>query len=272
MRPGIVFAAGIVLSLGLPAFAFDLGIEGSAWPPRDVETLPGAVSSSSDVVLTGTPKRPSDRPPVVTPAPPVMPQFVPPPTDKPKVTLRSAASRTAGQTWPQVYALTPEHPGRTVFAQPSLFWYLDGPPPADVRTVFTLKTDARDAPVAELQIDTPTRAGIQRIRLADHGVTLGPDVDYEWSVALVVDSERWSRNPYAVGGIERVAAPQALESRLADAGPAGSPHVYAELGLWYDALGAVSDLIDAAPGDPIPAEMRDALLAQVGLEDIAEAR
>jgi hypothetical protein len=87
-----------------------------------------------------------------------------------------------------------------------------------------------------------------------------------------VDSDRWSRNPYAVGGIERVAAPEALESRLAAAGPAGRPHAYAELGLWYDALSAVSDMIDAAPGDPIPAEMRSALLSQVGLGDIAEAR
>jgi hypothetical protein len=47
------------------------------------------------------------------------------------------------------------------------------------------------------------------------------------------------------------------------------PHLYAEAGLWYDALAATSDLIDAAPHDVGLRQRRAALLEQVELPDIA---
>jgi hypothetical protein len=45
--------------------------------------------------------------------------------------------------------------------------------------------------------------------------------------------------------------------------------VYAESGVWYDAIAAVSARISAAPGDPRPRAQRAALLDQVGLSEIA---
>jgi len=273
MRPSIALFAGALFVVGFPALADQSSPAASEPLVAAGATLASAAPSTSDV-LDGTAAEPAPEQPASVAAPESLelPRFVPPPTDKPAVRLRSASSRTAGETWPQVYALVPEQPGQTIFSQPSLFWYVDEPPPAGAKTLFTLIRDSQDVPVAELEIDTPTRAGIHRIRLADYGVMLSPGIDYEWSVALVVDSERWSRNPYAVGGIERVADPQPLASRLAAAGSTGKPHAYAELGLWYDALTVVSNMADAAPDDPGPAEMRSALLRQVGLGDIADLR
>jgi hypothetical protein len=43
------------------------------------------------------------------------------------------------------------------------------------------------------------------------------------------------------------------------------PFVYAESGLWYDALTTVSELIETAPQDPTLQKQRDALLSQAGL-------
>jgi hypothetical protein len=273
MRPSIALFAGVILFVGLPALADHSSPGASESLVAAGATLASAAPNAPDV-LDGTPAVPAPEKPAsaATPESLEVPRFVPPPTDKPAVRLRSASSRTAGETWPQVYALVPEQPGQTVFSQPSLFWYVDEPPPAGAKTLFTLIRDSQDVPVAELEIDTPERAGFHRIRLADYGVMLSPGIDYEWSIALVVDSERWSRNPYAVGGIERVADPASLASRLAAAGSAGKPHAYAELGLWYDALTVVSNMADAAPDDPGPIEMRSALLKQVGLGDISEAR
>ena len=43
------------------------------------------------------------------------------------------------------------------------------------------------------------------------------------------------------------------------------PGIYAEAGLWYDAIGALSRLIERNPGDAGLRAMRAGLLEQIGL-------
>jgi hypothetical protein len=45
--------------------------------------------------------------------------------------------------------------------------------------------------------------------------------------------------------------------------------VYAQHGVWYDAIAALSSQIDATPEDPTLREQRAALLDQVGLSEVA---
>ena len=58
--------------------------------------------------------------------------------------------------------------------------------------------------------------------------------------------------------------------RRVDAGAlAGRPpsaRAYAEQGLWYDALEALSDAIERAPADPELLAQRDSLLRQASLD------
>ena len=54
---------------------------------------------------------------------------------------------------------------------------------------------------------------------------------------------------FHVRAIERVEPPAGLQPKLAKAGRTETPSLYAEAGLWYDAIAAVSALIDSAPGD-----------------------
>ena len=192
------------------------------------------------------------------------PLFQPPKTDRPVTRLRSASSRSGGE-WPELYVLVPERAGRTISAQPSLFWYLDEVPATSASFVFTLTRDSQDAPVAERQIESPAQAGVQRIRLEDLDVTVDPDVLYEWSVSLV-DPDSWSKKVYATGGLERVAPPAELAASLAQR---DAPYAYAEHGIWYDAFASVSDWVDAAPESDRPKQMRASLLTQVGLGEIA---
>ena len=139
-------------------------------------------------------------------------------------------------------------------------------PATSASFVFTLTRDSQDAPVTERQIDSPVQAGVQRIRLGDLDVTLDPDVLYEWSVSLVIDPDSWSKNVYAIGGLERVAPPEELAASLAQR---DAPYAYAEHGIWYDAFASVSDWVDAAPESDRPKQMRASLLTQVGLDEIA---
>jgi hypothetical protein len=189
-------------------------------------------------------------------------EFVPPVVDAPKTRLRSASSRGAGERWPALYTLSPEPVGRTVHSQPSLFWYVDGAPPAGYELVFTLTRKDRDAPVAERTLRTPERAGIQRIRLESMGVQLEPGVPYQWS--LVLDPQRRSRDLLARSGIELVATPAKL-------GSGSGPGAYAHAGLWYDAFALVEEALETTPNDPSLASMRASLLRQVGLDEVVES-
>jgi hypothetical protein len=125
-------------------------------------------------------------------------------------------------------------------------------------------------PVLETRIAPPVQVGVHRIRLGDYGVRLAPGVAYRWYVAVVPDSGRRSKDILAGGAIERVAPPEGLAAKLSQADKATVPFLYAEAGIWYDALATISELIDGAPNDPSLRRQRAALMAQVGLPEIGE--
>jgi len=154
--------------------------------------------------------------------------------------------------------------GHTVFAQPSLFWYIDGSPGRAKQFVFTLMDEEGIDPLVEARLAAPKHSGIWRIRLADYGVRLAPGAEYEWSIALIADPAHRAKDIVSSGYIRRVAAPEKLKR-----GQAGVD-TYAGLGLWYDALESISDSIDAAPGDPVLRRQRNALLHQVKLDAAIE--
>ena len=55
----------------------------------------------------------------------------------------------------------------------------------------------------------------------------------------------------------------------ADAGKANAPRRYAEAGVWYDALMAISDLLQSNPADTEIRQQRTLLLEQGGLGEVA---
>jgi hypothetical protein len=189
---------------------------------------------------------------------PVVIQYNPPRRGSPRG--RVGAGLRGATAHPRPLALAPDHVAETVSAQPSLFWHIDGLPRGDSELIFTLLDEDALDPVAEARLARPTGAGIQRVRLADLGVSLRPDREYEWSISLVVDSGPRSHDAVTTGYIRRVAEPLELAARAPDVSS------YAELGLWYDALESVSDSIDARPLDSSLREQRSALLRQAGLE------
>jgi hypothetical protein len=194
------------------------------------------------------------------------PVYIPPNRGSPGGRV-GGSTRGAGIV-PILSALVPDHTGLTVREQPSLYWYLSGPTTYPVE--LTIRDDRAIQPLIETRISGPIQPGVQRVRLADYGVRLPLGVPHRWFVALVVDPDSRSRDNIAGGTIERIALPKALRVNLAQAGKAQAPHLYAQAGLWYDALAAISDLLGAAPNDPVLRQQRASLLEQVGLGEIAE--
>jgi hypothetical protein len=165
-----------------------------------------------------------------------------------------------------VTALIPEGRALTSLEQPSLSWYLSSTTPAPVEV--TISDDRAVKPLLEVRLPQPVQPGVQRVRLADYGVKLEPGVQYKWFVTVVIDPARRSRDVLAGGTIERVEPSSELSARLAGARPEALPMIYAEAGLWYDALGAIADLLDQAPNDQTIREGRAQLLSQAGLPKV----
>lgn len=165
---------------------------------------------------------------------------------------------------PQPLALAPDHVALTTRAAPSLFWHLDGTPPENAHFVFTLALADGVEPIVERELPLPDAAGIQRIRLAELGVQLDREVEYAWSVSLLAGDDR-AADAISEGSLRRVGS-DALGER------APSARVFAEQGLWYDALEALSDALDAAPTDAELLAQRDSLLHQAGLDAARAAR
>ncbi|MFW9917293.1 MAG: DUF928 domain-containing protein [Candidatus Thorarchaeota archaeon] len=164
--------------------------------------------------------------------------------------------------------LTPDDIGLTVQEQPSLYWFLSELPNYPIE--LTIIEEGAIYPMLETPITAAERPGVQSVQLTDYNVRLQQGIQYKWFIAIVPDPDRRSKDILAWGAIERVESPEQLRTKLAQSDRAGIPHVYAEAGLWYDALTAISDLIDAYPNDMILRKQRASLLDQVGLTEIAK--
>jgi hypothetical protein len=194
--------------------------------------------------------------------------YVAPDRGKP-VKPTGGATRGSNKKVPLMFALTPDHVGQTISAQPSLFWYIERTPDASMGIEFVLFDQDSNEPEVETVLAAPSHAGIQRIRLADYGVELKPGAEYEWSVALIVDPEKRSKDVVVTGWIDRIEHSGKLAARLESEGGARTASIYAEEGLWYDSFAALSDQIDGNPEDANLRSQRVDVLRQVGLKEVA---
>ncbi len=199
-----------------------------------------------------------------------MPVYNPPKRGAPGGRV-GGGTRGPGDDLPTLSVLAPDHIGLTTREQPTLYWYLSKPTtlPVELAIIRSLGVQPL-SPLLETRIPAPAQAGIQAIRLADHAVKLIPGEQYQWYVTLVVKAERRSKDIVAGGFIERVGPPEAIQAKLDQAGKALVPHVFAETGIWYDAVMTLSEMIEAAPKNVLLRKQRAALLQQVGLPVVAK--
>jgi hypothetical protein len=164
-------------------------------------------------------------------------------------------------------ALVPDHVGLTVQEQPNLYWFIAGLPSS--RIYFTLIEADSTIPLVDEGLKNPKQAGIQFIRLAEHSIRLRENTRYKWFITLVRNFDQGAMPVVTGGFIERIPVPGGLEGKLQKAGKIGEHYVYAEEGIWYDALAAISELIEKAPFDAALRRERASLLKQVRLEEVA---
>jgi hypothetical protein len=160
-------------------------------------------------------------------------------------------------------ALAPEHSALTALEQPTLYWYISRP--TELPIEFTLIDAKGTQPLVETRIVSPTSAGVQRLSLSNYGVKLTPGVAYRWYVAVIADPQRRSKDILAGGAVERVEVPEQAAAALRAAPREARPARLAEAGLWYDALQALGEWLEAEPSSAEALRQRAELLTQVGL-------
>ena len=93
-----------------------------------------------------------------------------------------------------------------------------------------------------MDIPAPKEAGIYALRTADYNIRLEPGVVYTWSVSVILDPKAWSRNIVASAPLLRVAPDPGLETQLASSTTSPRAALFAQAGLWYDAVAAAAEM------------------------------
>ena len=186
----------------------------------------------------------------------------------------SRGSRGINGSAPVLSVLAPDHTGYTLDPQPTIYWSIsrlvDKPIKLTmVYTDFTLGTE----PVIETAIKMPKNIGIQAIdlnkinwKISHKGLI--PQVEYQWSIAIMMDEQQSSNDIVASGTIERVSqsfANKVVAKIAKETDEKKQAFIYAENGIWYNAIDQLSKLITQYPHDQQLQHQRAGLLKAVGL-------
>jgi hypothetical protein len=192
-----------------------------------------------------------------------------PPLRGAPLTRVGGGTRGIGNTL-AVNVLAPGETGLTTQEKPTIYWFASQPVDKPVEITITSTESLQDAatPVFEITLQPPLAKGIHAFRLADHNIALKPGVEYQWFVAVVRNPAQRSNDVLAGGTIKRV-TDSPVQAQVKQASPAQLPALYAEAGIWYDAIDQLSTQISANQSDRQLRERRAALLDQVGLKDAA---
>ncbi|MEQ1858790.1 MAG: DUF928 domain-containing protein [Chthoniobacteraceae bacterium] len=180
---------------------------------------------------------------------------------------------------PAITVLAPKEAAVTISEQPSLFWFQAGPMPEKViktaRIEVALIDPKNPKPLfkvtSPLAADKQAGAGLRRLSVGKQNVTLKPGVTYKWSVALVPDPANRSQDVVTSASIQRIEPSKELAEALKSAADGDKAAVFAQNGVWYDAVDAITTEIGKDPNNAELRKMRGELLRQGGLKDAAAA-
>jgi hypothetical protein len=194
-----------------------------------------------------------------------------PPLRGAPATRVGGGTRSVGARPVTLSVLAPNETGYTTRDNPTVYWYVSETLTNPVEFTLTISEPLQHAtpPALEITIQPPIAKGVHALRLADHGVTLKPGVEYQWFVAVVANPAQRSSDVVAGAAIQRVTNTDLVQSRLKQAPQQNWAAVYAESGIWYDAIEELSRQISTNPADARLRQLRAGLLEQVGLKEAA---
>ncbi|XGV98368.1 MAG: DUF928 domain-containing protein [Leptolyngbya sp. BL-A-14] len=133
--------------------------------------------------------------------------------------------------------------GLTTLDHPTFWFYLPQTLKAGMPLKFVLR-DRDDNPLYETTVQPPIPAGIIRVSLPHTTAPLKVNQSYRWGVSVQCDPADAGALAWQEGSIQRVAGPTDLQESLKAAKtPLDRAIVYAENGIWFEALNTLANEI-----------------------------
>jgi hypothetical protein len=182
------------------------------------------------------------------------------------VRTAGTGSRTAGCDMDKNAVLLPlvpdRHVGQTVYGRPPLLWYVAGARSVEVALV----EPGVAKPIFEQAVQIQ-RPGIVQVNFPENALALVPGKEYRWSISVVCNPKRRTQDvAYTQAYIKRLPLAPELQQRItAAATDQERGRIYAEAGLWYDALATLAKANASDPSNPSIQQDFYSLLNQVGL-------
>ena len=173
-------------------------------------------------------------------------------------------------------AIAPENGlGFTFDDYPYFFWYFPGVESDSIPVVFTLigqetrevngRTRTRPTKVYEQELNL-ARSGIIAFALPPESEPLEEGQEYKWRVQINCTRQTTMFLSYS---IQRKSTDNPeLEAKLANASADRHPVIFAESGVWFDALKMIALQLQQAPGDSILEADWNNVLKLIGFEDL----
>jgi Domain of Unknown Function (DUF928) len=160
--------------------------------------------------------------------------------------------------------------GLTSTDQPR-FWFSVPYDPAEVSTIEFVLQNNQDQTIYRAPVPVPSTPGIISVQLPATASKLEVNQQYHWflKVRAVCEPNQAPSLEYVEGWVQRTQLDPSLSDRLKQATPQQQAALYAENGIWYDALTTLAELRLAQPRDRAIAQDWTALLKAVGLENLA---
>lgn len=170
---------------------------------------------------------------------------------------------------PTLTALIPDsNYGTTTAAYPTLFWFV---PSNTATSVEFVLMDANDQELYKTTFQITGDAGVIHLSLPANANLPPLEIgqDYHWYFSVICDPTDRSGDVLTEGWIQRIEPDPALVTQLESTPVSNHPTLYAEAGIWYDAIASLATLRYAQPNSSALANQWETLLDSVGLADLA---
>lgn len=222
---------------------------------------------------------------LATPAPIYIAQnisFDPPPLppDPPPGGRRGGGARrdTCPVVTPELTALVPSYQqpasvtnvwGLTTETHPTLWFYVPYTQDVNYFTEFVLQ-DEESETIYQQAIALPEKPGIISVSLPNNAPPLDLEKRYRWFLTINCNQQKQSPPIYVEGVIQRIDLNQKITQQLQTATSLQQVAIYAENGIWHQALTTLAKLHQQNPEDTqLKTQWRN-LLNSIGLDNIAE--
>jgi hypothetical protein len=203
------------------------------------------------------------------------PRFIQPTVDiddVPAGTVRSLRGGCASPSQLSLTALVPKNKiGRTVSDYPTFFFYL---PQTEAELAEFILEDENGKQIYQQDLTISNLSGVIGVSIpADKNVPpLEVGKKYTWKFTVVCDADDRSSDQMESGVVRRVELSAEILRELENADPRRKTFIYAENGIWQDALSNLAAARRANPNEPVFETDWESLLDSVTLREIAKER